>query len=121
MIMMLMAIASSEACFEWARTYVKERNAFGKPLLSNQTVQHKLAEMKTEVCINRAFADQCLVMHQNGVLDTAQASMAKYALTDLQVSIADRALQLHGGAGYMLEYPVAKAFVDARVQPIYGG
>jgi long-chain-acyl-CoA dehydrogenase len=84
-------------------------------------VGHKLAEMKTEVCVGRAFVDQCIALHAAHKLDSATASMAKYWCTDLQSSVADRGVQLHGGWGYMWEYPVCKAFVDARVQSIYGG
>jgi long-chain-acyl-CoA dehydrogenase len=87
----------------------------------NLQVGHKLAEMKTEVCVGRAFVDQCIDLHAQHKLDSAMASMAKYWCTDLQSSVADRGVQLHGGWGYMWEYPVCKAFVDARVQSIYGG
>uniref|UniRef100_A0A8C4TTT8 Acyl-CoA dehydrogenase long chain n=1 Tax=Falco tinnunculus TaxID=100819 RepID=A0A8C4TTT8_FALTI len=86
-----------------------------------QTVQHKLAEMKTQICVGRAFMDNCLQLHADKRLDSSTASMAKYWCSDLQNSIATQCVQLHGGWGYMWEYPIAKAFVDARVQPIYGG
>lgn len=115
------AISASEWAFETARNYVCERKAFGKTISALQTVQHKLAEIKTEICIGRAFFDECLLAHSQGGLDTERASMAKYWLTDLQNSVMDRCLQLHGGWGYMWEYPIAKAYANARVQPIYGG
>lgn len=116
-----MGIASCEWMFEETRNYVRQRKAFGKTISNLQTVQHKLAEIKTEVCVGRAFVDQCLKIHNDRGLDSATASMAKYWITDLQNSIATRCLQLHGGWGYMWEYPIARAFVDSRVQPIYGG
>lgn len=87
----------------------------------NKTVQHKLAEIKTQICVARAFMDNCLQLHADKRLDSATASMAKYWCSDLQNSIATQCVQMHGGWGYMWEYPIAKAFVDARVQPIYGG
>ncbi|XP_074154913.1 long-chain specific acyl-CoA dehydrogenase, mitochondrial isoform X2 [Sminthopsis crassicaudata] len=86
-----------------------------------QTVQHKLAELKTHICVTRAFVDSCLQLHDAKRLDSATASMAKYWASELQNSVAYDCVQLHGGWGYMWEYPIAKAYVDARVQPIYGG
>ncbi|XP_028006891.2 long-chain specific acyl-CoA dehydrogenase, mitochondrial isoform X2 [Eptesicus fuscus] len=86
-----------------------------------QTVQHKLAELKTHICVTRAFVDSCLLLHETKRLDSASASMAKYWASELQNSVAYDCVQLHGGWGYMWEYPIAKAYVDARVQPIYGG
>lgn len=116
-----MALASAEACFEWTRSFVKERVAFGKPLLDKQTIKHRLAAMKTDIAIGRTFADKCIQQLTEGRLDNASASMAKYWLTDLQSKVADECLQLHGGAGYMMEYPISKAFADGRVSRIYGG
>merc|ERR1711865_666201 len=116
-----MGLAAAEACFEWTRSYVKERKAFGKELVKLQTIQHKMAEMKTELTVGRAFADRCLNLHKDEKLDNATASMAKYWLTDLQDKVANDCVQLHGGWGYMWEYPVCRAFVDGRVQRIYGG
>lgn len=115
------SLASSEAIFETTRSYVKERKAFGKTVNDFQVTKHNLAEMKTEITVARAFTDQCLRLHNEGRLDSAMASMAKYFVSDLRCKIADRCVQLHGGWGYMWEYPVCKEFVDARVQPIYGG
>ena len=103
------------------RSFVKERVAFGKPLLDTQTIQHRLAAMKTDIAIGRTFADKCIQQLTEGRLDNASASMAKYCLTDLQSKVADECLQLHGGAGYMMEYPISKAFADGRVSRIYGG
>ncbi|XP_018598658.1 long-chain specific acyl-CoA dehydrogenase, mitochondrial [Scleropages formosus] len=116
-----MAIASCEFMFEETRNYVCERKAFGKTVSHLQTVQHKLAELKTEICIGRVFLDNCLQLHAEKRLDSSTASMAKYWATELQNKVATQCLQLHGGWGYMWEFPIAKAFVDSRVQPIYGG
>ncbi|KAJ7412006.1 hypothetical protein WISP_99558 [Willisornis vidua] len=116
-----MALAGCEFMFEETRNYVKQRKAFGKTIAHLQTIQHKLAEIKTQICVARAFMDNCLQLHVDKRLDSATASMAKYWCSDLQNSIATQCVQMHGGWGYMWEYPIAKAFVDARVQPIYGG
>ncbi|PVD35962.1 hypothetical protein C0Q70_02931 [Pomacea canaliculata] len=116
-----LGLSACEWMFEETRNYIRQRKAFGKTLSKLQTVQHKMAEMKTEICITRAFVDQCLEIHNNRGLDSSSASMAKYWASDLQNRIATQCLQLHGGWGYMLEYPIARAFLDARVQPIYGG
>jgi len=116
-----MGVASAEAVFEWTRDYTTERKAFKGSLSDLQTVKHKLAEMKTEVCVARAFMDQCIALHAEHKLDTNMASMAKYYGSDLQSKIANDGVQLHGGWGYMWEYPVCRAYVDARVQSIYGG
>lgn len=116
-----MALASCEFMFEETRNYVKQRKAFGKTIAHLQTVQHKLAELKTEICVGRAFIDSCLQLHKLKQLDSASASMAKYWASELQNKVATQCLQLHGGWGYMWEYPIAKAFVDSRIQPIYGG
>lgn len=115
------SISAAEAIFEITRTYLKERQAFGGPLLKQQTIRHKMAEMKTSLAVGRAFADNCIERHNEGALDAATASMAKYYLSDMQGQVIDQCVQLHGGYGFMLEYPVAKAWCDARVQRIYGG
>ncbi|KAF8562634.1 hypothetical protein P879_11304, partial [Paragonimus westermani] len=113
--------AGAEFVFEETRQYVKARKAFGHTLSSLQTIQHRLAEMKTDLCVSRAFVDQCLEMLNEGRLDSETASMAKYWVSDLFNKIAYQGVQLHGGWGYMWEFPVCKAYVDARLQPIYGG
>lgn len=115
------ATGACEFMFEETRNYVNQRKAFGKYISSLQTIQHKLAELKTSICVGRGFIDSCLQLHSNKQLDTQMASMAKYWLSDLQNKVAYECLQMFGGWGYMWEYPIAKAFVDARVQPIYGG
>ncbi|XP_028323314.1 long-chain specific acyl-CoA dehydrogenase, mitochondrial [Gouania willdenowi] len=116
-----MAIASSEFMFEETRNYVLQRKAFGKTIAHLQTVQHKLAELKTDICVGRSFIDNCIQLHAEKRLDASTASMAKYWASDMQNKVATQCLQLHGGWGYMWEYPIAKAFVDSRIQPIYGG
>ncbi|XP_045875817.1 long-chain specific acyl-CoA dehydrogenase, mitochondrial isoform X2 [Meles meles] len=116
-----LAVSASEFMFEETRTYVKERKIFGKTVAQMQTVQHKLAELKTEICVTRAFVDSCLQLREKKRLDSATASMAKYWASELQNRVAYDCVQLHGGLGYVWEYPIAKAYVDARVQTIYGG
>ena len=116
-----MGIAAAEACFEWTREYTRDRKAFGRSIADLQVIQHKMAELKTEIAVGRTFTDRCIELHAEGRLDNAMASMAKYWLSDLQGKGADECVQLHGGWGYMWEMPVARAFADARVQRIYGG
>ncbi|MDH2392844.1 acyl-CoA dehydrogenase family protein [Streptomyces sp. HNM0663] len=114
-------IAAAEHLLEITTQYVKEREAFGRPLARLQHTRFEIAEMATECAVTRAFIDRCIVDHSNGELDAVHASMAKWWATELQKRVADRCLQLHGGYGYMNEYPVARAFVDGRIQTIYGG
>ncbi|XP_007553733.1 long-chain specific acyl-CoA dehydrogenase, mitochondrial isoform X1 [Poecilia formosa] len=116
-----MAISSCEFMFEETRNYVLQRKAFGKTVAHLQTVQHKLAELKSEICFGRVFVDNCLQLLSERRLDPTTASMAKFWASELQNKVATQCLQLHGGWGYMWEYPIAKAFVDSRVQPIFGG
>jgi acyl-CoA dehydrogenase len=115
------AIAMIERALALTIDYVKERKAFGKAVIDFQNTQFKLAELKTEATIGRVFYNDCVTRHVNGGLDAVTASMAKYWLTDLQGKIMDECLQLHGGYGYMNEYPIARMWRDARVQRIYGG
>ena len=121
LIIALQGVAMMERALEVTLDYVKSRKAFGKPLLDNQTIQFKLAECKTEATVARVFVDHCLEQHLKGSLDATTASMAKYWVTDLQNRIVDDCLQLHGGYGYMDEYPIARMYKDARVARIYGG
>jgi len=113
--------AHCEAMFEETRDWVKQRKAFGRTVADLQTVQHKLAELKTSIAVCRAFIDQCLDLHTNAKLDGSMASMAKYWATDLENKVAAECLQLHGGWGFMWETNIAKSYADARVQTIYGG
>ncbi len=115
------AISSAQAAIDWTVTYVKERKAFGQPVANFQNTRFKLAELQSEVQIAQVFLDKCTELLMQEKLDTATASMAKYWCTDLQCKVMDECVQLHGGYGYMWEYPIARAFADARVQRIYGG
>ena len=115
------AVAAAEAALAQTVAYAKQRTAFGKPIGSFQHSRFKLAEMQTEVEIGRVFVDDCIRLHNEGVLTAEKAAMAKWWTTDLQVRLVDQCVQLHGGYGYMLEYPIARAYVDARAQRIYGG
>ncbi|WP_299050777.1 acyl-CoA dehydrogenase family protein [uncultured Nocardioides sp.] len=117
----MIAVTACEQLLELSLAYVKERQAFGRPISKFQHTRFTLAEMATEVHVARVFLDDCVRRHNEGTLDTSLASMAKWWTTELQTKTADVAVQLHGGYGYMMEYPVAKAFLDSRVQTIYGG
>jgi alkylation response protein AidB-like acyl-CoA dehydrogenase len=115
------AVASAQAAIDWTIAYVKERKVFGQPVAAFQNTRFKLAEMQTEVQVARVFVDKCCELICQDKLDTATASMAKYWTTDLQCKVMDECVQLFGGYGYMWEYPIARAYADARVQRIYGG
>ena len=115
------AVAAAESAIKWTLDYVRDRKAFGAPLADKQHVRFALTEAHTEVTVGRTFLDHCIALHLEGKLDTATASMAKYWLSDMQNRVIDACLQLHGGYGYMWEYPIARAWADARVQRIYGG
>ena len=114
-------ISAAESILQQTIDYTKERKAFGKPISTLQNTQFKLAELDTELTSARVFVDRCLELHIEGKLDTVTASKAKLLCTDLQCKVMDECLQLHGGYGYMWEYPVARAWADARVQRIYAG
>jgi acyl-CoA dehydrogenase len=115
------AVASAQAAIDWTVQYVKDRKVFGQPVASYQNTRYTLAEMQTEVQVARVFVDKCSELVLKDQLDTATASMAKYWCSDLQCKVIDECVQLHGGYGYMWEYPIARAWADARVQRIYGG
>jgi acyl-CoA dehydrogenase len=114
-------ISAAQAAIDQTIEYTKERKAFGTTVANFQTTRFKLAELQTEAQVARVFVDRCTELLMAGKLDTATASMAKYWVSDLQCKIIDECVQLHGGYGYMLEYPVTRAWTDARVQRIYGG
>ena len=114
-------VEKAEAAVGWTIAYVNDRKAFGKPVASFQNTRFKLAELATEVQVARTFVDRCMELLLERKLDTATASMAKYWATDMENRVIDECLQLHGGYGFMWEFPIAQAFVDARVQRIYGG
>jgi acyl-CoA dehydrogenase len=117
----LNAVAGMERAVDLASNYVKDRKAFGQPLLSFQNTQFKLAEAKTHACIGRSFVDQLMVRLLNGDLDATLAAMAKWWTTDMLCKVVDDCVQMFGGYGYMTEYPIARLFADARVQKIYAG
>ncbi|KAA1190525.1 acyl-CoA dehydrogenase [Pseudohalioglobus sediminis] len=121
LILAIGAVAAAEGVLAETTEYVKQREAFGAPIARMQTIRHKLAEIATDIRVNRAFVDECIELFRQGRLDPATASMAKLSTTEMQCRVADSCLQLHGGFGYMREYGVSRAFVDARVQRIYGG
>jgi acyl-CoA dehydrogenase len=115
------AIAAAESAVDMTTRYVKERKAFGKPLMDLQNTRFKLAECKTDVHVGRIFVDKCIQQFIAGRLDSITAAMVKYWLTDCQCRVIDECVQLHGGYGYMQEYPIARMWVDSRVQRIYAG
>ncbi len=115
------SVAHAEAAFEWTLAYVKEREAFGQPIGTFQTVKHEMAEMRTELDIARTYVDRQVLALNAGELSAEEAAKAKWWVTELEKRVIDRCLQLFGGWGYMEEYPIAKAYRDARVQTIYGG
>ncbi|MBV8542719.1 MAG: acyl-CoA dehydrogenase family protein [Pseudonocardiales bacterium] len=119
--MAVCAVAGARAALELTLTYVKNRKAFGQPIGSFQNTRFRLAEMATEIDIAQTFTDRCIEALNDGELTVADAAKAKWWCTELQGRVLDACLQLHGGYGYMLEYPIARAFVDARVTRIYGG
>ncbi len=115
------AVASAEQVLADTIEYCKTRTAFGKPIGSFQNSRFVLAELATEVEIARVYLDKAIVEHNAGRFSAVDAAMAKWWTTELQKRVIDSCVQLHGGYGYMLEYPVAKAYIDSRVQTIYGG
>jgi acyl-CoA dehydrogenase len=117
----VIAVAASEGVLEDTITYVQERKAFGKPLAQLQNTRFTLATCKTDILAARAFVNNCVDLHADSKLDIPTGAAVKLYTTELQGRVADACLQMHGGYGYMMEYPVARAYVDARIQRIYGG
>lgn len=115
------AVATMEHAVELTTRYTKDRTAFGKPLFGMQNTRFELAECATLARVGRAFIDDCIARHLRGELDVTTAAMAKYWLTEQQCTVVDRCLQLFGGYGYTMEYPIARMFADSRVQKIYAG
>jgi acyl-CoA dehydrogenase len=115
------AVCGCEYVLDKTIEYVKQRSVFGRPVASYQNTRFKLAEMKSEAQIARVYVDRCIELELQGKLGVAAAAAAKYWCTEVQGRINDECVQLHGGYGYMLDYPVAKAYVDSRAQRIYGG
>jgi alkylation response protein AidB-like acyl-CoA dehydrogenase len=114
-------VAAARAALTWTLDYVRERTAFGKQIGEFQNTKFVLAEIKTQVDVAQAYIDQCVLKLNAGMLDPAEAAQAKYFCTELQQRATDRCLQLFGGYGYMTEYPIARAYADARITSIYGG
>lgn len=121
MLVAIGAVAMMEAALGWTVEYTRERKAFGKAIADFQNTRFKLAEVKTEITVARTFLDRCLEEFLEGKLDTTTAAMAKWWLTELEGRVLDTCLQLFGGYGYMAEYPIARAYTDARVHRIYAG
>jgi alkylation response protein AidB-like acyl-CoA dehydrogenase len=115
------AIATTRAIYEVTAEYCRQRTAFGKPLTANQHIRFELADMATEIDVATAYVDQSVLAYNAGELTDVDAAKGKWFISELQKRVIDRCLQLHGGYGYMAEYPVARAFVDTRIQTIYGG
>lgn len=117
----VMAIASAEFAIDWTIKYVKEREAFGRPIAKFQNTRFKLADMAAAMTAGRVFVDRCIELHLDGKLDVPTAAMAKLWTTEKQFEVMDTCLQLHGGYGYMNETPIARAWADARIQRIWAG
>ncbi|KLL12457.1 MULTISPECIES: acyl-CoA dehydrogenase family protein [Protofrankia] len=117
----VISVAAAQAALRWTLEYARQRSAFGQPIGSFQHSRFTLAEAATEVSVAQAYVDRCLEAHIAGELTAEEAAMAKWWCSEMQNRVVDHCLQLHGGYGYMTEYPIARAFVDARVQKIYGG
>ena len=117
----IQAVSCCEAAIQWTIDYTKQRRAFGKAIIDFQNSRFTLAEMKTEVQVGRVFLDRCLEAVLEGKLDTTTAAMVKLWTSEMQGKVLDACLQLHGGYGFMWEYPITRAYADARVQRIYAG
>jgi alkylation response protein AidB-like acyl-CoA dehydrogenase len=115
------AVAVAQAAIRWTLEYTRERTAFGVPVASFQNSKFVLAELHTETQAAQVYVDRCIELHIEGALAADQAAAAKYWCTELQNKVVDRCVQLHGGYGYMREYPIARAWADSRIQTIYGG
>ena len=114
-------VGAARGALDMTIQYADERSLFGQKLKELQNTRFRIAEMETDYRVNKAFIDQCISEYSRGELDAATASMAKYTATEMQCRVADGCLQLFGGYGYTTEYPISRAFIDARVQRIYGG
>ena len=114
-------VAAAEGALELTISYVLERKAFGQTVASFQNTRFELAEVKTDIALNRAFYEKCAEQYTRGALTAEDAAMLKYASTEMQCSTVDKCLQLFGGYGYTIEYPISRYYADARIQRIYGG
>ncbi len=117
----LTAMTIAEAAYDWTLDYVRERKAFGQTLADFQHTRFKLAEIKTELQVGRVYVDRCIALHMERKLDVESAAMCKLWVTELEGRVLDQCLQMFGGYGYMWEYPIARAYADARVHRIYAG
>ncbi len=117
----IQGIAAAQSAIDWTVAYVRDRKVFGQSVAAFQNTRHTLASLQTQVQIAQVFVDKCTELLEVQQLDTATASMAKLWCTDLQCKVMDDCVQLFGGYGYMWEYPITRAYADARVQRIYGG
>ncbi len=115
------AVAAAEGMLDWTVEYVKERKAFGQSVSQFQNTRYVLADLKTQIELNRAMAEKYVRKYVKGELSTEEASMCKLAASEMQGRVADQCVQLFGGYGYMREYKISRGFVDARIQRIYGG
>ncbi|MEP3165117.1 MAG: acyl-CoA dehydrogenase family protein, partial [Marinobacter sp.] len=116
-----LGVAAARGALDLTIAYSQERELFGQKLAQLQNTRFEIARMETDCRVNRAFVDECIALYEKGELDAPTASMAKYSATEMQCRVADGCLQLFGGYGYTSEYPISRAFIDARVQRIYGG
>ena len=121
LIIALQAVSICEFAIKMTLDYVRERKAFNQRIMDFQNTRFKLAEVQTKLEVTRAFVDKCLEEQVAGTLSAVKASMAKYWASDIQCEVVDECLQLHGGYGFMMEFPIAKLYADSRVQKIYGG
>jgi long-chain-acyl-CoA dehydrogenase len=115
------SLAAAQSALTWTADYVRERHAFGKPLAAQQSIQFAVAEMATEIDVTRSYVRDAVRAHNDSALSAVDAAKAKWWATEVHKRVVDQCVQLFGGYGYMLEYPIARAYVDARVQTIYGG
>lgn len=121
LIVAILSQAAAEACWRITKDYTDQRKAFGKPIGAFQHNRFKLAEMKGEIAIGRVFVDRCMELAERGELTPDAAATAKFWITEMQGRVTDQCLQMHGGYGFMEDYPIARAWVDTRAQRIYGG
>lgn len=117
----IMAMAAAQAALQWTVDYTRERKAFGKAVMEFQNTRFKLAELKAEIEVGQVFLDKCVALQNEAKLDVETAAICKLWTSELQCRVMDECLQLHGGYGYMWEYPIARAWADSRVQRIYAG
>jgi long-chain-acyl-CoA dehydrogenase len=115
------SLGAASAALGWTTDYVRERHAFGKPLAALQNTQFAIAEMTTEIDVTAAYVREAILAHNDGRLSAVDAAKAKWWSTEMHKRVVDRCVQFFGGYGYMTEYPIARAYLDARIQTIYGG